>query len=515
MNILRCCLIALVLTATVGVSGCSAEPGDQKALVAAATPTRTLVGMNISGVIDWSSQIVFVDVHKASRPWMKSQSDLEAVARDERGNLRLAEGQQLEIYMLTLEGPYQPAGEYTATWKGSGDVSMGRFIVDGEPDVSPGRIRAKVTPRAGALVMSILGKDPQDPPRDIHVWMPGFENAKDPFYPPFLERLKPFGVLRFMDMGQTNNNPLVQWTARPKLEDARYSTERGVPIEVMVDLANRLQANPWFCVPHQADDVYVREFARLVRQRLDPKLTAYVEYSNEVWNGIFAQAGYAAGKGRELGLSQNAFQAQLRYYSQRSVEIFDIWETEMGRDRIIRVMSAQAANPWTSEQVLEWKDAHEKTDVLAIAPYFGGGFGDPSRQEETAALDVNALLDRLETEIDTENRDMIRAQKKVADRFGVSLVAYEGGQHLVGHGGAENNQKLTDLFIAANRSPRMYGLYRKYLNHWFSEGGGLFVAFSNVGQPSKWGSWGALEWQDQPLDQAPKYRALVDHIRGR
>lgn len=507
-----CCLI-LFTTASLG--GCGAETESARPALAQAVPTRSLVGMNVSGVIDWSSQIVFLDVHKASRPWMKSQSELEAVARDDRGNLRLAKDQKVEIYMLTLEGPYQPAGTYTATWKGAGGVSMSRFIVDGDPEVSPGRIRAKVKPQAGALVMSVTGEDPVNPVSDIKVWLPGFEDAKDPFYPPFLERLKPFGVLRFMDMGQTNNNPLVQWAERPRLEDARYSTERGVPIEVMVDLANRLQANPWFCVPHRADDNYVREFARLVRQRLDPKLTAYVEYSNEVWNGIFSQAGYAAEKGRQNGLSQNAFQAQLRYYSERSVEIFDIWEAEMGRGRIIRVMSAQAANPWTSEQVLEWKDAYKKTDSLAIAPYFGGGFGDPSRQEETAALSVDALLDRLEEEMDTENREMIRKQKLVADKFGVALVAYEGGQHLVGHGGSENNQKLTDLFVAANRSPRMYGLYRKHLNHWFTEGGGLFVAFSNVGQPSKWGSWGALEWQGQPIDQAPKYRALVDHIRGR
>ena len=52
------------------------------------------------------------------------------------------------------------------------------------------------------------------------------------------------------------------------------------------------------------------------------------------------------------------------------------------------------------------------------------------------------------------------------------------------------------------------------LDAWFAEGGGLFVPFSYAGLPNKWGSWGALEYQDQPVEQAPKYRALVDRARG-
>ena len=93
------------------------------------------------------------------------------------------------------------------------------------------------------------------------------------------------------------------------------------------------------------------------------------------------------------------------------------------------------------------------------------------------------------------------------------LIAYEGGQHLVGHGGAENDEALTKLFAAVNRHPRMYDLYRKHLNHWFAEGGGLYGVFSFVGAPSKWGSWGVLEYQDQPASQSHKYRALADTAR--
>lgn len=97
--------------------------------------------------------------------------------------------------------------------------------------------------------------------------------------------------------------------------------------------------------------------------------------------------------------------------------------------------------------------------------------------------------------------------------YRLELVAYEGGQHLVGYQGAENLQPLTDLFIAANRHPRMYDLSRRHLNRWFAEGGGLYVGFLYVAAPSQWGSWGVLEYQDQPAEQARKYRAMLDVLK--
>jgi hypothetical protein len=55
-------------------------------------------------------------------------------------------------------------------------------------------------------------------------------------------------------------------------------------------------------MPHQASDEYVRQFALLVKEKLDPSLKVYIEYSNEVWNGIFAQHRYAEEQGKKIGL---------------------------------------------------------------------------------------------------------------------------------------------------------------------------------------------------------------------
>jgi hypothetical protein len=90
---------------------------------------------------------------------------------------------------------------------------------------------------------------------------------------------------------------------------------------------------------------------------------------------------------------------------------------------------------------------------------------------------------------------------------GVSLIAYEGGQHLVGDGG-ENNAAINALFDSANRDPRMELFTRPYLYAWKASGAKLCVDFVNCNGYSMWGRWGALEYLDQPRANAPKFDAL-------
>ncbi len=466
------------------------------------------VGMNLAPIADYGTNLPFVDVFKSSRRWIEKGGKIRY---DATGYPRLSEGQSVDALMVReLDGRY-PDGEYVVTYDGVGDVEMSRFDVLDVVSRKEGRIDALVAPGDGGLLLEVRSSQADDPVRNIHVWMPGFEGGGKTFNPDFLERIRPFPVIRFMEWQRTNSSPTRQWSERPRVEDARYSTDKGVPLEVMVDLANELGADPWFTLPHEASDEYVREFAKMVRARLHPGRKVYVEYSNEVWNSMFGQSGYARSKGLEAGLSDNPFLAQLRFYSARSVEVMKIFEAVFaGSDRLVRVAGSQAVTPWVSEKILEWNDAHEHFDALGVAPYFGGAFGKPETVSEISEWPTSKLLDALEVEIDGKNKESIGQQAEVARRFGVTLVAYEGGQHLVGYGGAENDLLLTDLFVNANRSPRMYDLYRRHLRHWSTQGGGLFVAFNDVGKPSKWGSWGAREYLEQPLADAPKERALVE-----
>ena len=99
-----------------------------------------------------------------------------------------------------------------------------------------------------------------------------------------------------------------------------------------------------------------------------------------------------------------------------------------------------------------------------------------------------------------------------AESRGLVLIAYEAGQHLAAVGNAVNNDGLTDLFLAANRAPGMGALYSEYLEGWKGAGGQLMVMFNYVDHYTKWGSWGLLEFQDQPIDTAPKYKSTVEFL---
>lgn len=405
------------------------------------------------------------------------------------------------------------AGVFTCFYDGTGDLD---FTGDAKVvDRRPGLLKVDIRPKDGSAFARITRTDAADPIRTIRFVMPGHEATHEsaPFDPGFLARWKDLRVFRFMDWARTNDSPIVEWDDRPTPADHSQAS-RGVAAEHMVDLCNELGVDGWFCMPHRASDDYVRRFARLVKERLRPDLRAYVEYSNECWNGQFGQAAYCAEQGRRLGLSENAYEAQLRFYSRRSVEVFQMWEQEFGAgDRLVRVLAAQSANPWTGMTVLAWQDAFRHADALAVAPYFGGGRGAPETVAAVARMTPGELVAALEADV-AEARAQIEANVAEARRRGLPLIAYEGGQHLAGHGGAENDEGLTELFRAANRHPGMKPLYLRHLHDWRDAGGGRYCLFSSIGGSSKWGSWGLAEYPGQPAAETPKLEAVRETIDG-
>jgi hypothetical protein len=502
-------LIALLLALGAHPPARAAEPS---------APPRPALGINLAGVTYYSSEIPFIDIFKTGKPFVFQKLG-ERYGVGEKHDLRpdgyparLLPNHVAETLLMIVDGHY-PGGQYVCLYDGKGKIELG-FDAKVTSE-SAGRIVCEVKPKDG-IRLRIVETDPNDPIHNIRLMRAEFEKSyKDQvFDPQFLDRWHGMTALRFMDWQRTNNSPLKHWDERAKVEDLTWDTPAGVPVEVMVDLANRLKADPWFCVPHQADDEFVRSFATLVKEKLDPNRKVYVEYSNECWNGIFAQARYCAEQGKALKLSDNAYQAQLRFFSQRSVEVFGIWEGVFGgRDRLVRVLASHAANPWASEQIVVWQGAAKHADALGIAPYFGHELGDPKSADANAALTPEKAIERLRAAL-PRNREMLFKQAKVARDAGLTLVAYEGGQHLAGHGGAENNDRLTRLLIATNRDPRMKELYLQHLNDWRDAGGGLYVLFSSMGKPSKWGSWGLLEAVDQDPATAPKWLAVRAYLSG-
>jgi hypothetical protein len=520
-------------------------------LPAVAVDNRTsTVGMNLTGIRDFSPADTFVDIFKTSREWIPQRPEGGPWDTGEsfagftpEGIPFLNPGQAAgNVYFADRE--IRPNGVYTLLYEGDGDFRFGQSarLVSGEPGALGVRLSGK-----GTAHLKIIRNNPDDPLRNIRFVMPGFEDnyEKQIFLPEYLDRWKSMKVLRFMDWNNTNGHPGVcekdpersclldvkdEWrggcesvggacVVRPqdRATPGYYSqATKGVAYEHMIDLSNRLEADPWVTIPHQATDAYVATVAQLFRDKLKPGLTLYVEYSNEVWNYVFAQNAFARQRGLALGLSEDQHVAMLLYYSQRSVDVFDIFEREFGgTQRLVRVMASQAANPWNARQILDWKDAYRKTDALAIAPYFGMGISPDSEHETTIAqMTIDDVLDACEQrglpisfEFVANHRKLIKERK-----YGVKLVAYEGGQHLSAHGTAQNNKTVTDLLIAANRHPRMEDITKRYLDGWRRNGGEMFVYYNSMEKSTKYGSWGVLEHTGQVPSEVPKYRALIRYL---
>lgn len=113
--------------------------------------------------------------------------------------------------------------------------------------------------------------------------------------------------LRFMDWMQTNGSSVVDYDDHPSMDDFRWWGNSnninyngiGVPILAMINLCNKVGANPWFCIPHRATNAYVEALAADIRDNLNSNLKCTLEYSNETWNNnpFFPQSFYCAAKG--------------------------------------------------------------------------------------------------------------------------------------------------------------------------------------------------------------------------
>ena len=300
---------------------------------------------------------------------------------------------------------------------------------------------------------------------------------------------------------RTNNAPMRIWAQRPTPRALSQAGDKGVALEDMVELCTQLKCDPWFNLPLDTDADYYRNFAVYVRDHLPRDRKIYVELSNEVWNDGFLQGQLASQRGRALYPSAFPAQANTFYYADRVRALMKIWDEVFKgqQDRLVRVFGSQAVYADRADMGLEHNDTWKSVDALAIAPYFGGFI-------QNIPLSGPARLDAVFTEgpkdIDKAIKDAL-ANKAVAYRHHLRLVAYEGGQGYFGYtadAGAD--------IKALEHDPRMYQLYQNYLKRWKREVGGPLVLFDSVSS----GSFAHKDYTGQPLAEAPKMCAAVEFI---
>ena len=479
------------------------------------------LGTNLARVLDWNSTVIFTDAFKHARLWTPQRYPYDGVfdTKEELqvgadGNItHLDPGQAAAAIVLNGQEGIHPAGTYTLLYDGEGviDVRGEGKIVQSDPN----RVLINLTPGKSLTTIRICETNPADPVRNMRLILPGFEATANTqiFHPDFLASMEPFNVIRFMDWGVTNETTVSTWAERAEPNIATFASLKGVPIETMVALCNELGADMWYCLPHLADDDYVRKATTLIRDTLDPSLRLHIEYSNEVWNWMFDQSQWAHDEGLARGYASNV--ARFRFYADRTAEILDIATDVFANDpdRLVRVVASQSANPWVGTTIMDWPandPVSTRADVLAVAPYFGGAFGNNDNVATTLTWTVEQLLDECEADSVYRMLNDTEVNADNAEARGLELVAYEGGQHLVGVHGNQDNPTLTALFHAANENPRMRQIYLDDLRRWDAHGGKLFMTFTHIYAPSKWGAWGMLENLYQDRNSAPKWMGVMD-----
>ncbi len=498
------------------------------------------VGINLNSVSDWSFDHVFVDVFKKARPWRTQNADdsgawdtkfYEEIPRDANGWPTqipfVPQGSNLPQTVHTLVTVVEE-GTYTLTFEGKGTFSIrgsgtALNVIESDTQGVKTYTFGVVTDESqtGTIWLEILSTDTDDHLKNFKLMTPGYaDNASDPFHPEYKSKLSNFSVLRFMDWGRTNASEVVTWDDRTLPDHYTQAGDNGVALEYMVMLANDLEKDLWICIPHKADDNYVTQCAQLLKDTVNPNLKVYIEYSNETWNSNYAfpQTAWVQDKGQALGLHDDSWKAGQMYTGLRSAEIWSLFWNVFGADmdkRIVKVLATQSVNTGVSEMRLEvfsdplLNPSGIQPDALALAPYFGGDVADDIvDNQEVDSISVSQILSRAMEDINLTLPGEISAQKAIADEYALELICYEGGQHLVGTLGNENNTTLTDKLLLANRSPDMGGLYTEYLTLLQQLGVSHFNNFSYIGEYNKWGSWGTFEHLFQAAQDSYKFQVL-------
>jgi len=519
-----------------------------------ATPME--IGMNLDQVNDYTPNWIFTDAFQHSRNWISHSYNTVTRQADFHGGEFIpvqtdgsgwptqlatwtnAHGHLMQQRLGTLmfrelDGKY-PAGTYRAEWRGTGDV---RFGFDAR-EVSRGRTAdgahfalLNVTPGQGGIYLAIDAMSSSDPIRDVHVWMPEYNGQSfagqrwqpganfSPFHPLYQERLRDFGILRFMQTQETNTSDIRTWADRRDAQDARQASGSGGPmangmsVEYMVQLANELNADPWFSMPHMANDDFVRNFATYVRDHLEPDLTAYVEWSNEIWNSASGFEAYAW-IAQEIQKPENSGITHWQFAGREAARDMDILTDVFAgqTQRIVRTAAGQAANAWVTERILE--NMNGRFDAIAIAPYYGPTGA--QRATYSATTTVDQVLADLRANVPA-GAWMTVDHHRLADDFSarlgrdIDLIAYEGGPHLDGRNAAYQN-----AFYQATKDPRMADIFRDYLRIQNASGLDAYVHYklTDRDRVSPYGLMGVLLSQDQPIGEAHLYRALLEADAG-
>jgi hypothetical protein len=513
---------AYTLTHT-GTNGCmdtyNVQVGVDSSTCAGWSP-KLKIGMGLEGLSYWELSRALREFMRTAAPFFSfydggpwNSNQAAQMPKDTAGYptqipFTVAGTPQKARIVISADG-HLPTGSYVFLYDGQGtfNFSNGMSVVSS----SAGRIVLNNT-TTGNIWMDIHASTLGNHLRNFRLLRLSDETVDleaNPFYQPFLDKSCLFAAIRFMDWQHTNASPIANWADRKKTYEPQAGDSRGVAYEYMIKYANLLRKDIWVNVPHLASDDFITQMARMFRDRLDPQINVYIEYSNEVWNWQFEQAHWVNNNGPQ-------HISYPRKYALRALNVFRIWHQEWGtqKHRVKRVAGTQSVNNWLGQQILS--EMNGEFDYFSPTFYFG--YKDsPTAYAALQAMGASATPIDVINATTTGWRNFapsVRQNYRDAALYGKGIAHYEGGQHMTSNPTTEAFQTAN---YAAQIHPNIGVLYQEVLDSLKKWNTHLAMAFVLTGKrESIYGSWGHVEFveQDPSAQPAPKYNTLIANMNS-
>lgn len=493
------------------------------------------MAVNLEGISDWTTQHPFINAAKYARPWLGhlegrwggiSNEQLRATGHvNARGwPIAIPENTTKLSSLVFTDQPLEMQsirGRYRLTYKGDVDIDLSGSarVISRKPGEIWFEYRKDGRQPVSVELTRIGATEPLSKLDIVHEDNILAYDVGATFNPNWLKHIKDFRVLRMMGWMGTNNSDVQTWSQMPTVDD--YSYTLGVPVEVMTELANLVGIDPWFTLPHMSDDTLVKNFAEAVKAGLDPSHKAYVEFSNEVWNFQFEQTRWADAQAKELWGNRAGGDSWIQYAGLRAAQIAQIFDDVFADEadtRLVNVISVHTG--WTdlADAQLEGKllqrisdhDPAEVFDAYAVTGYLRPDHGDEATGDILRKWVSEGGRDYAFEQIDQSIRatrlknlkeDYWPTHAARAEKYGLDLIMYEGGTHVILPYNEPVDEYLIELLTDFNYSPQMIRLYEEAMEIWYDSGGHLFNAFVDVSKPSRYGSWGHLRHIDDATDR--------------
>jgi hypothetical protein len=437
----------------------------------------------------------------------------------------------------------------TLRWEGTANVSISGSGIQNVDTGTPNQITFNFGPtgfsgQLGLLIAEPYGAAPNNP-RNFTLIRDKFQalyDAGERINPDWLHLNQDMRLLRMMTANQTNRDitvPLgpsqaIDWSARSTLDRPTYTNfgnevldeapyqVNHLPIEVQVEICNKVNSDGWFNFPHNASDDYITQMVTYVFNNLNSNLIAHFELSNEVWNFSFNHRSYFYQEGITAWPAASgdpepeiSFSAQGKRCVEAAAIVDSIysgnesrranvlgtqtWDVEASPDSpLYHLMNAVTWQTYDPGTYIKPASVHQ---AAAVATYYGTTLVDDVGSAAIAAqyaagthLDYlyGLMTDPAKEYSIQSSRQATGWTNDQAKTEGLDLLQYEGGRHYL-HGAQTTGDALTALLEFA-RSDYDADLMLQMWNDWKDIGDGPVQVFATVGSWSNFGAWTYAEY---------------------